>query len=584
MKEMSHAFFENKDCEYYPCHKGVDEINCLFCYCPLYNLADCPGNPSYKEKDGRIIKVCTNCIFPHKRENYKKVTEAVKKRYTKGQDTGEKRALLPRVMLAGTGSGTGKTLISSAIMRICTQRGLKVAPFKCGPDYIDPMYHRLATGYGMQAMDEDGNIAPGGNLDTFFTDRDTTIRLLYEGMLIPDDKSLDGGTGIDAPFAVTGGGLADIAVIEGVMGLYDGLGGTKAEGSSYDVAAVTNTPIILIVDGKGAGRSVAATIKGFLEYDTKGLIKGVILNRVSPMYFERLKAIIEGELGIRVAGYVPYDERLTIGSRHLGLITPDTVDHADTEASDKSKEYAEYPEGVCDVYHIADAAADIMIQSIDMDIVTDIAHRAGGLNAKAYDRSLEVSLTGKRAAIKSLAVAMDEAFCFYYRENLRMLRDSGIKLIPFSPVHDSAIPKGADGLLLGGGYPEEYLKELSDNKSMRDSVRKFMEDGGYIIAECGGFMYLHEKIGDKEGKLYDMAGVLPGICEWTGKLVRFGYIELNGSGIKAKGHEFHYYDSSANGEDIGVIKAGNGREYRAMYDNDSMLAGFPHLYYPSCVR
>lgn len=550
MREMSHAFFENKDCEYYPCHKGVDELNCLFCYCPLYNLTDCPGNPSYKEKDGREIKVCTNCSFPHRRENYEKVLRLLKEGRKQGaishtEESERKRddrcVSVPRVMLAGTGSGTGKTVIASAIMRLYTDMGRRVAPFKCGPDYIDPMYHRIAVGYGVQAMDSEGNIAPGGNLDTFFTDEDTTRALLHEGML-----------------------TSDMAVMEGVMGLYDGLGGTKLKGSSYDVAAVTRTPIILIADGKGRGRSVVATIKGFLDYDTGGLIKGVILNRVSPMYYGKLKELIEKELGIKVAGYVPEDGRLHIGSRHLGLLTPD----------------------ISDVNDMIRAAADIMRQSLDTDIITDIAGEAGGLTEiSGLDEGGAFGISkGARDRIKSLGVAMDEAFCFYYRENLRILRALGIKLIPFSPVHDIAVPEDVDGLLLGGGYPEEYLKELSDNKSMRDSIVSFYKNGGYIIAECGGFMYLHDKTEDKEGKTYDMAGVLPGICRWTGKLVRFGYIELSGRDIKAKGHEFHYYDSSDNGEDITVIKPGSGSEYRAMYDNDRMLAGFPHLYYPSCVR
>ncbi len=458
-----------------------------------------------------------------------------------------------RVMIAATGSGSGKTTISCALMKALKNRGLVVTPYKCGPDYIDPMYHRIALDLGMQAMNLSGEIAPGGNLDTFFTDAGKTVELFYEG----------------------GYGDSDISVIEGVMGLYDGLGGTSITGSSYELAAVLKTPIILVIPAKGVGRSVLATIRGFLDYDKHKLIRGVMLNRISGMYYTKLKKLIEDELDIRVVGYVPEDDRLHIGSRHLGLMTP-TAD--DT--------YMTY------VSQTIDAACEIINDTVDIDLLIEIAGTTEQLDmpecAAVGKESRASGLTATHTCapfadkkISKMAVAMDEAFCFYYRENLRYLKALGIKLVPFSPLHDDKLPEGVDAVLIGGGYPEEYLSELSANVSMKDAIKKASDEGIYIIAECGGFMYLQEFIEDKEGRPYTMTGVLPGTCKWQGKLTRFGYVRLNADDLKIKGHEFHYYDSDRNGEDIEVIKASTGRGYRAMYVSDKMVAGFAHLYYYS---
>lgn len=458
-----------------------------------------------------------------------------------------------RVMIAATGSGSGKTTISCALMKALKSRGLVVAPYKCGPDYIDPMYHRIALDLGMQAMNLNGETAPGGNLDTFFTDAGKTVEIFYEG----------------------GYGDSDISVIEGVMGLYDGLGGTSITGSSYELAAVLKTPIILVIPAKGVGRSVLATIRGFLDYDEHKLIRGVILNRISGMYYTKLKKLIEDELDIRVVGYVPEDDRLHIGSRHLGLMTP-TAD--DT--------YMTY------VSQTIDAACEIINDTVDIDSLIEIAGATEQLDmpkcVAGGEESRASCLTATHTCapfadkkISKMAVAMDEAFCFYYRENLRYLKALGIKLVPFSPLHDDKLPEGVDAVLIGGGYPEEYLSELSANVSMKDAIKKASDEGIYIIAECGGFMYLQESIEDKEGRPYAMTGVLSGVCKWQGKLTRFGYVRLNMDDHEIKGHEFHYYDSDHNGEDIEVIKASTGKSYRVMYANDKVLAGFAHLYYPS---
>lgn len=504
-----------------------------------------------------------------------------------------------RVMIAATGSGSGKTIISCALMRALKNKGLNVLPYKCGPDYIDPMYHRIALNLGVQAMDNMGRIAPGGNLDTYFTDDDKTVQLLYEGGYVAAYDEADDQ-------AVDGNGQSIISVIEGVMGLYDGLGGTSVTGSSYELATVIKTPIILIVPAKGVGGSVLATIKGFLDYDEHKLIEGIILNRINKMYYVKLKQLIEDELGIAVIGYVPDDDRLHIGSRHLGLITPTDAGKPDVDSDmgricGSATVNAEAGDTyMTHVLQVISTACEIISDSIDMNSLIAIAEGAEKLTVPAIEQpgmltdsdlsasmaessgiGAPISLFHMNRKITKMAIAMDEAFCFYYRENLRYLKSLDIKLIPFSPLHDEYLPEGVDAIYLGGGYPEEYLDKLSTNKTMKAAVKAAADNNVYIIAECGGFMYLQEAIEDKQGRSYNMTGVIPGRCKWQGKLTRFGYVRLNTQDTEIKGHEFHYYDSDYNGEDIKVIKASTGKEYTAMYDNDKMLAGFVHLYYSS---
>ncbi|MBR4719916.1 MAG: cobyrinate a,c-diamide synthase [Lachnospiraceae bacterium] len=458
-----------------------------------------------------------------------------------------------RIMIAGACSGSGKTMITCGLMRIFKEAGLRVAPFKCGPDYIDPMYHRVALGMEAQTLLKDGSVAGGGNLDTYFTDRNTTIDLLYEG----------------------GYGSSDIAIIEGVMGLYDGLGGTSLTGSSYELAHVTKTPIILVVDAKGMGRSILALIKGFLDYDEHKLICGIILNRVSKTYYEKLKVHIEDELGITVTGYVPDDPKLHVGSRHLGLMTPTA---AGCEGRINTMDPGTH---IAHVSKIIESSAGMIRDYVNIRVIRSIADKAERLNKPEHSASVPVLPFVEKRKIRKMAVAIDEAFCFYYRENLRYLKAAGIEFIPFSPLHDTEIPENIDAIMLGGGYPEEYLKELSNNIPMLDCIRSAAGCGIYIIAECGGFMYLQEAIEDRKGMAFKMAGVLPGICRWKGRLTRFGYVELSIDKLRLRGHEFHYYDSDSNGEDVCVTKASTGRKYKAMYAADNILAGFAHLYYRS---
>lgn len=482
--------------------------------------------------------------------NILKIYDEIKDEYMK----------INRFMIAAPKSGSGKTMITCALLQLLKDSGKNVLSYKCGPDYIDPMFHKKVLG------------VPSKNLDTFFTDEKTTVQLFL-------DERADG----------------DFAVLEGVMGLYDGLGGIYEQGSSYHLAKVTQTPIILVVDAKGMGKSVLALIAGFLQYDTHHLIKGVLLNRMSKGYYDIIKPLIERKLSVKVVGYFPEQKDIGLSSRHLGLVMPD-------ELSDIKKQLNE--------------TADRLKKTIDMDLFIDIAEAADEIgDSGSADKDKRQTL--KNAELMRLqdqnntvniAVAMDEAFCFYYEDNLRMLEKCGARLQYFSPLHDTSLPEDCDAMLLGGGYPELYARELSKNVSMLNAIKKAFRAGMPTVAECGGFMYLHKYIHDicddndeqnkpdvqnKADIQNDMnksklVGALDGGCHFKGKLVRFGYIELAEKhsnflppNEKIKAHEFHYYDSTDNGADCIATKPATGRSYDCVISHDNYWLGFPHLYYPS---
>ena len=454
-----------------------------------------------------------------------------------------------RFMIAAPKSGSGKTMITCALLQLLKDSGKNVSSYKCGPDYIDPMFHKKVLG------------VPSKNLDTFFTDEKTTVQLFL-------DKRADG----------------DFAVLEGVMGLYDGLGGIYEQGSSYHLAKVTQTPIILVVDAKGMGKSVLALIAGFLQYDTQHLIKGVLLNRMSKGYYDIIKPLIEKELSVKVVGYFPEQKDIRLESRHLGLVMPDEL---------------------ADIKEQLDELAGRLKKTIDLDMLLDIAVEAEEIsdsgNADIYNvkniGNYDQNEFSQNKAINTLniAVAMYEAFCFYYEDNLRLLEKCGAKLQYFSPLHDTKLPDNCDALLLGGGYPELYAKELSENLSMRNSIKTAFKTGLPTVAECGGFMYLHtyihnicEEDADAQNYVFGMTGALDSECHFKGKLVRFGYIELAEKhnnflppNEKIKAHEFHYYDSTDNGADCIATKPATGRSYDCVISHDNYWLGFPHLYYPS---
>ena len=438
---------------------------------------------------------------------------------------------LPRVMLAAPASGSGKTLITCGLLQLLVNRGKRAAAFKCGPDYIDPMFHRKVIG------------TPSKNLDTFFTDENRT-RYLF---------------GKEAE-------KAEISILEGVMGFYDGVGGITSTASSYELAKVTNTPVILVVNAKGMSLSVIPMIKGFLEYQKDSHIQGVILNQTTKMTYQLLKTQIEQELGIAVLGYVPKCRELAIESRHLGLVTP---------------------EEVADLREKLQRLADLLEETLEVERILTLAENAAELDWEEPDVTEWKLKEGQKAP--RIGVARDEAFCFCYQDNLELLEKMGAELVEFSPLHDEKLPEYLEGLLLYGGYPELYAKQLSQNSSMRKQIKESILKGMPYLAECGGFMYLQETMEDMEGRKYPMAGVISGQAYGTQKLGRFGYITLTTEkeaqllkkGETIKAHEFHYFDTTENGTDYHAGKPFGKREWECIHGGENYAAGFPHLYYYS---
>lgn len=438
---------------------------------------------------------------------------------------------LKRIMIAASGSGSGKTTITCALLKALKNRGEQIVSYKCGPDYIDPMFHEKVIGI------------PSKNLDTFFTGEDATRELFLQNRT---EK--------------------DFVVMEGVMGLFDGLGGISEEGSSYHLAKVTETPIALVIDAKGMGRSVIPMIAGFLAYDKEHLIQGVILNKMSTSYYEIIKPLIEAELSIRVLGYFPEQKNIHIESRHLGLVMPNELE---------------------DIHKQLQVVSEKLEKTVDVEAIEHIAEQAKEFLTTQKQMNVN-SCDNKGSSRPVIAVAKDEAFCFYYEDNLFMLQENGAKIAYFSPLHDTKLPDGCDALLIGGGYPELYADKLSRNVSMRNAINQAFENGMPIVAECGGFMYLHDTMTDKNGVSHTMVGVIPAACSYKGKLVRFGYVEIREKksfflqeGQLIKGHEFHYFDSTDNGDCCIVTKPITGREYSCVIEGENYWMGFPHLYYPS---
>ena len=431
----------------------------------------------------------------------------------------------PRLMLAAGSSGSGKTLLTCGLLKALKNRGLKVAAFKCGPDYIDPMFHSKVLH------------THSTNLDTFFTDEDTTRYLFAQ-------NAMD----------------SDLSLMEGVMGYYDGLGGISLQASAYDLARVTQTPVVLVVNTKGMSLSVLAYCKGFLEYQKDSRIQGVILNRMSAALYPQVKERIEKEIGLHVYGYVPDVADCVIESRHLGLVLPGEVNRLQEKLQDLSL---------------------ILEQTLEMDALLALAKKAPDMSApmpKALKKLYQCPEFQKLHLAKPrIAVARDEAFCFIYKDNLRLLQSMGAKLIEFSPIHDVKLPEGISGLLLYGGYPELYARQLSENTSMLADIRRRIKDGLPCMAECGGFMYLHRSMEDMQGKKWPMAGVIDGEAYKTDHLGRFGYIELEPG--KLRGHEFHYFDSTNCGESFTARKPLRGRSWKCIHRTENLMAGFPHLYY-----
>lgn len=450
--------------------------------------------------------------------------------------------VFPRIMLAAPKSGSGKTLLTCGLLEVLRRRGLNPIACKCGPDYIDPMFHRYVLGI------------PGRNLDSFFLPTEGVRKVLVDA--VREEQ-------------------AGIAVLEGVMGYYDGLGGTETSASSWEIAEITDTPAILVLDCKGASLSAAAMASGFLHFRKNSHIVGVILNRVSSMYYERLAAAVEEASGLPVLGYLPESEEYRMESRHLGLFLPGEIDRLRERIG---------------------RLADQMEKSIAVDRVLEVAGMLplrieNKEKEKAENESMEAESIAKFPACQEqkvtsrvrIGVARDEAFCFYYQENFRLLEQMGAELVYFSPLRDKKIPDRVDGLLFGGGYPENYARELAKNTAMRESIRRSIAAGMPFLAECGGFLYLHRTLEGSDGKHWEMAGVYPFDAYRTNRLRRFGYVRLlTSSGQEIHGHEFHYWESEDPGTDWEAVKPTGNRSWRCIHEKGGQIGGFPHLYYASC--
>lgn len=467
--------------------------------------------------------------------------------------------VIPRVVFAAPSSGSGKTVVTCGFLQVLKNRGISCRAWKCGPDYIDPIFHKYVMGL------------EGGNLDCYFSGEKGVTRQLAAA-------AKDG----------------ELQVIEGVMGYYDGLGGVSLEASTYHLSRALKAPVVLVVDGRSSSLSLAAVIKGFLEFQQPSYIKGVILNNTSPKMAQLLRPAVEA-LGVRFFGSLPVCKEAKIESRHLGLVMPEEENGGD---------------GLLQLNQMLLRLADRMEETLDIDGILKLAASAGPSveNPVVCEKQLHQEGSGESRKVR-IGVARDQAFCFYYQENLALLEEMGAELVLFSPIHDKELPKGICGLILGGGYPELYASKLSANGRMREEIRRAAEGGMPLLAECGGFLYLHEELEDNEGVIYPMAGIIKGRAYRTNKLSRFGYIRISAvqklkflsEGEEIRGHEFHYWESTDPGSDCVACKpcgppspafggrsgkspspAFGGRSWNCIHGAGAIFAGFPHLYYPSC--
>lgn len=427
---------------------------------------------------------------------------------------------IPRIVIAGTGSGCGKTTVSCAVLQALVNRHLNVGAFKCGPDYIDPMFHSRIIG------------AESSNLDPFFFDENT---LKYLTVKNAKDRN--------------------ISIIEGVMGFYDGAGISSEKESTYEVSKITKSPVLLVVDAKGAAFSVLAVIHGFLSFLPDNHICGVILNRCTSGTYKMLATQIEKQFENKVKplGFLPKIPNSVIESRHLGLVTAGEIK---------------------DLKNKLDILAKQAEETVRIDEILKIAENAEPIYAE------EPKITKYSEKVR-IAVAKDNAFCFYYKDSLELLKEMGAELVEFSPLSDEKLPKNIHGIYLGGGYPELYGKQLGGNKKMLDSVKKALQNKVPCIAECGGFMYLTEFIEE-----FPMVGYLKGKSVNNKKLTRFGYVTLTAKkdnmlckyGGKIRAHEFHYCDTEYSGEDFFAEKI-SGKSWDCVFATETLYAGYPHFHF-----
>lgn len=434
-----------------------------------------------------------------------------------------------RLVIAGTGSGVGKTTFTIGIMAALQQRGYTVQGFKCGPDYIDPTYHTAVTGRVSR------------NLDSWMFAHGTVREITAHAAI-----------------------GADISIIEGVMGFYDGKSPLENTGSTAEISMITESPVLLIVNCASMARSAAAIVKGFQTLASGPNIVGVIANRVgSKGHFEIVKAAIEQECHVPVIGFLKAEQGIDIPSRHLGLIPA-------IERGELDPFFAQL--------------GRLITETVDVDRLFELAAAPEIVTADS-------GLFGQqKEKCTVIAVARDAAFNFYYQENLQLLEAYGAKLLYFSPLNNEEIPAGSDGLYIGGGFPEEFANVLAHNEKAKNSIRAAVSGGMPTLAECGGFMYLTKSIIATNGEEYPMAGLIPGHVNMQKKLAALGYREiigkkdnfLIGEGMQAKGHEFHYsiFESSE------VLPYAYQTKGRAGFKEDgymteNLTAGYTHFHFAS---
>lgn len=442
---------------------------------------------------------------------------------------------LPRVVVGGVQSGVGKTSLTLGVAAALVRRGLRVQAFKVGPDYLDPTYLALATG------------RPCYNLDPWMTGRDYPLALLARA-----------------------GGAADLCLVEGVMGLYDGADAGSSEGSTADVARLLAAPAVLVTDAHGASRSLAAVVQGFANFPEAPDLGGVVFNRVGSARHAAILRDAMASVGLEhlALGAVGRGALPELRSRHLGLTTADP---------------RELPAATLA------ALADACEGAIDLDRLVALARAAPELPAAP-------PAPAPPRVRARLGVARDPAFHFYYPDNLDALAAAGVELVPFSPLADPDLPPGLDGLYLGGGYPEEHAAALGQNVVMREAVRAFAASGRLVYAECGGLMYLARELADREGRRHPMAGVLPIATRMLPRRKALGYAEAEtaqegpwgAAGTRLRGHEFHYSEV----EEAGGLPDGWGPAYRLRrrrepapgaegYARGNVLASYLHAHFAS---
>lgn len=398
--------------------------------------------------------------------------------------TSSEKGLIKAICLAGTQSGCGKTTVSLGIMAALTRRGHAVQPFKVGPDFIDPGHHRRVTGRDSHNLD--------GWMMTQSCNREIFSRYIRH---------------------------ADVAVVEGVMGLFDGFSGKDESGSTAQMAKWLDIPLFLVIDARSMARSAAAIALGFSQFDKDLPISGIIFNRIaSEGHAEIIQEAMSMSSELTVLGYLPREEGLEIPSRHLGLVTDEDF------SMDQRR---------------IESLAHWIESNLELDrLMTTIQGRTPDPTPRPLNRKGKIKI----------GLARDEAFCFYYPENLRLLREAGAELIPFSPIHEKKLPEGIAGLIFGGGYPELHCKALSENRPLLKEIKDYGLNGGPIYGECGGFMFLMNEIRDLKGERYPMVGLFPMASVMEQRLKSLGYREivtrepslLGPVGTRIRGHEFHY--------------------------------------------